>query len=272
MYAAATAPSFIPGRARQPRSARVHRRRLGHPRLGSPVSTVALQSATTGGAAVGGVVASNAVAGAALSTGLATAGITAGIGAGVAVILALFAAHKARVAGAKSENAAVGILVPQAQQELQKIASLYNSGQLSQQDALTYIQQVATAFQQGIAPYQTGPGQHTTACASSTVPPGTPCNKNCTAGCCVYCNNIIQWVAAATAAVQSATGGTAQMNQVYGSPQYGYSGQGAWSLQFAPPGGSTSSLASAVSGSVEGVPLWVILAGLAGVAIAWYVL
>jgi len=233
------------------------------------------QAITTGGASVGAGAATAALVGTSVVTGLATAGIGAGIG----IILALFAAHQARVAGAKSENAAVGIAVPNAQSELQQIASLYNSGQLTQQQALTYVAQVAQNFQAAVAPYQTGAGQHAIACSASG---STPCNKSCTASCCVYCNNILQWVQALSAAL-TAGSGTAQMSQVYGSPQYGYSGQSAWSVTITPPApasvagvtSSLSTLASDITGgsassSVAGIPVWML--ALAGAGLLWAVL
>lgn len=253
MYRTLSAPAPAPwNRYARPRLRR--RRYLG----------TTAQAATTGATGVGTAVTGAAIVG----TSIATAALTAGIGAGVGIILALFAAHKARVAGAKNENAAVGILVPQAQQELQQIAQLYTTGQITQAEALQYTPQVLTNFQQGIAPYQTGPGQHTMACSSSG---STPCNKSCTAGCCVFCNNIQQWVAAALAAIQAGSG-TAQMNQVYGSPQYGYSGQAAWSLTFtAPAPGTVAGVSSELgtlatdvtSGTVGGVPVFLIIAALA---------
>lgn len=225
-----------------------------------------VQAATTGGAAVGAGAATAAIAGTSIVTGLATAGIGAGIG----ILLALFAAHEARVAGAKDENAAVNIAAPNAQSELQQIVSLYNSGQLTAQQALQYTAQVASNFQSAIAPHQTGAGQHATTCAASG---STPCNKNCTAGCCVYCNTILQWVSAVTQAI-SAGGGTAQLSGISGLAKYNGIVMAPITLTVtAPAAGSAAGVAGVASdltsGTVAGIPVWLLVVVAAGAAYAY---
>lgn len=236
------------------------------------------QSATTGAASVGAAAASAAIhaasIGASVGASAAIGAATAGIGAAIGIILALFAAHQARVAGAKNENAAVNLAVPNAQSELQQIVSLYNSGQLTASLAAQYVAQVAANFQAAIAQYQTGAGQHSIACvAGSSVNSktgswaSTPCNKNCTAGCCVYCNTILQWVSAVTQAI-TAGGGTAQMGGITGDAKYAGMNLPAWTLNVTPPApgsvaGVTSDLtevaADITSGAtVAGIPVWAI--------------
>ena len=221
--------------------------------LGTPT-----QAVVQGGTAVGGAVTGAAIAGASL----ATAAVTAGIGAGVGIILSLISAHNARVKGAKNENAAVGILVPNAAQQLQAIAQQFSAGSLTTAQAIQLCQQVGQNFQQQIQQFSGTPGVAWTACSGSS---SCPCNKSCTAGCCVYYNNIVPWVNAVSSAI-SAGGGTAQLNQVYGSPQYGFSGYAASTIKVtAPPAVSVAGATNEINtvatditsgATVAGIPVW----------------
>ncbi len=233
-------------------------------------------------------------ASAAASAGLTAAGVTAGgalLGTVVpvvgtiagALVGALLSGHFAREKGAKDENSALNGVIPAIYQDIQTVAQNYMSGQISASDAVNICEQIRQNYWQTVAPFETGPGQHAHACASnavslaggsqksgaSNVTPYTPCDKTCTASCCVGCNWINQWITSAEA-VFTAGMGTIQFGTIpsngYGlqtfnnppltvtSPSTGASSSGILSAL------STGSLNTVMSSTIAGLPLWSILA------------
>lgn len=171
------------------------------------------------------------------SVGLA---INAGTKALSAITSVLLSAHNARVKGAKSENAALASAVPGMYNGIVQIAQSYASGAITGAQAISACEQLRAYFWSEMAPYESGPGQHATACAStkvilsggsqpsgaSNISPYTPCNKSCTASCCVGCNWIAQWFTSAESVFMGNSGGTVTFGTIpgngYGLPNFSY--------------------------------------------------
>jgi hypothetical protein len=230
--------------------------------VGTSFATTAATAATTG----------------ALSTALGVAIPVAGAVLGV-VLGGLLSGHFAREAGAKNENAALAQIFPLVHQDIVTVINAYNSGQLGASDAVTAINQIGQNYQQAMAKYQTGPGQHNGGCTGSPPPvpgPGvtpTPCNTSCTASCCIYCNVIASWLMQAIAALNAGSG-TIQFGSG-GASKYGFP---AWSypslkVQGAKASAAAGSAASSVGASIlgnalptgstiAGIPAWMLIGGL----------
>jgi hypothetical protein len=251
-------------------------------RLGAGLVTVAPSGGTAASAAL------SAASGASL--GVAVGGpIGAGIGAIVGIITGAWAAHAARAKGATTENAAVASAVTAFDTSLQAVVAGANSGQITGAQAAQLCQTILQNYWQGMAPYQVGPGRADashggTNCGGTLVPGGCslvgglPCNSTCTTGCCVGCGDLMPTILQAITAFNSPSGGTITACTVYGG-SYGYSGRPGYSLTYTPPAATTvagaanvasglltNPVATLSSGSVDGIPLWAILAG-AGLAI-----
>lgn len=208
--------------------------------------------------------------------------IGAGIGALAGAIAGIWASHAARAAGAKTENAAVNSAVQAFDASLQAIFQAANSGQVTGTQAAGVCSTVLQSYWAGMAPYQTGPGRADAShggmnCGSGINPtgpcvgsPGGPaCGKSCTAGCCVGCQDIYPTILQAIAVFNSSTGGTITACNV-ASSKYGATGRTAYSLTYTPPAlGSVAGLGSLTSGSVAGIPLWLLLAGGIGAVLAF---
>jgi hypothetical protein len=178
--------------------------------------------------------------------GAAVVGAQIGVAVGSDILGAIFGKNAKNITLAKNENAALGQVIPWIQGQIITVFNALNQGQISETQAIAAFQQIATNYWNKMQPLIAGGNPST--CNTSAV----DCKSHaCTAGCCVGCNNINKWISAAIAVVQE-HGGTAQFNQVYGSPKYGYNGQPAFSLKYAPPQGSVS--AGSGSGSQTGLP------------------
>lgn len=201
---------------------------------------------------------------AATGTSIAAAGaagswagpIGAGVGILVGLIAGLWAAHDARVKGAKTENAVMNSAVQAFDASLQAIFAAANSGQVTGAQAASECQSVLATYWSEMRPYQSGPGAADASnggsgCASVTVcnqqtAPGLPCNKSCTAGCCVGCDVLTPTINQAIAIFQ-AGGGTLSVCPVYGS-SYGGSDRASYTLTYAPPAPTaTSTVTNAIS-------------------------
>ena len=195
-----------------------------------------------------------------------------------ALIGGLLSGHFAREQGAKNENQALQGLIPAVAQDITSVFQAANAGQISATDAITALQTIQQNFWTAVQPYQSGPGQAMkSACQqqTDTPGPGITCNKSCTASCCVGCNVINEWVYKATRIFQSNGQDPTSIpwNPVVGN-KYGLQ-------NFTPPSslwtytaaGSTATGASLVSGvssllgsgsflsgSLLGIPIWVLLA------------
>lgn len=234
--------------------------------------------------------------------GLALGGpIGAGIGALAGAIAGLWASHAARTKGAKAENQAINSAVSTFDQGMQAIFAAANSTNpltsITAAQAAQSCQTLLQTFFQVMAPFTHGPGAADASnggmnCGNGTLNPGGPCtgtpgghqcNAQCTATCCVGCQDLYPTVLQALAVFASPTGGTVTACTVYGS-KYGATQRGSYNLSYTPPAASsvagvansltsgltsvltTGSLTSLETSTVAGIPLWLILVG-AGIGI-----
>ncbi len=207
------------------------------------------------------------------------------VGAAVAVVISiiagLWAAHDARVAGAKDENTVLNSAVQAFDGGLKAIFAAANSSDptvnIPATSAVQQCQSLLTTFWQKMAPHMTGPGRADasgfgTNCGTvNTAKPcsgmigGHACDKTCTASCCVGCQELTPTISQAIA-VFNAGGGTIVACGTF-SNNYGYVGRGSYSLTYTAPtlassaSGDAAAVSSALSGEVGGVPLWMLLAG-----------
>lgn len=243
--------------------------------------------------AVAATAATTLLPGSALVTsGLLAANMVPLIGTGIAVlggiIAGLWAKHAARVAGAKDENSAINSAVSTFDSVVKAIFSAANSTDpstnISAAQAAAQCQQLMQTFWQQMAPHMSGPGradssnmgsncgQVNSADPCSGMIGGHKCDKNCTAGCCVGCQDLVPTVAQAVAVFQ-AGGGSVKVCTVYGS-KYGAAQRSGYTLTYKQPmmnsvtGEISSALGGSLGGSVGGVPLWALAAaGLAAFAL-----
>jgi hypothetical protein len=223
------------------------------------------------GASIGLTVADPAIVSAAgLTAGTAAAGaLTAGIGAGVAVLVAviagLWAAHEARVKGATQENQAINSAVQTFDAGIKAIFAAANSSDptknVSGPVAAQQVQQLFAQFFAEMGPYTTAPGTKDASggganCGSGTLNPagpcmGTPgghvCNSDCTATCCVGCQDLYPTMLQAVAVLNNPAGGSIQVCTVYGS-KYGANLRSGYSLTYNPPA-PPSPIASVAAGA-----------------------
>jgi hypothetical protein len=204
------------------------------------------------------------------ATGAAAGALTLGIGLGVAVLVSviasLWAAHEKRIAGATQENHAINSAVQTFDAGLKAIFTAANSSDPSQNvtgaQAAQQVQALFAEFFARMAPYTHAPGAADASggganCGNGLNPAGpcqgTPgghlCNKDCTATCCVGCQDIYPTMLQAVAVLNNPNGGTVTACTVYGS-KYGAVQRSGYSLTYTPPkiSGSISSIASALTG------------------------
>ena len=181
------------------------------------------------------------------------------VGVGLKLFGGLLAAHDARVQAAKTENQALNQLVPIVATNLQDLFAALNAGQVSEGEALSYLTQIEGAFWSNLQPVQ----QASTGCSNNggngnNEPSGahTKCDKHCTAGCCVGCNNIRGWMANA-AAVINAHGGTATFhaipgcNACNGGKGYGFNPTADFTLTYKPIP-VISGITNQINGTLQG--------------------
>lgn len=215
---------------------------------------------------------------AAASAGLLTAPLNL-ILPGVGVVLGaliggLFAAHAARVKGAKTENAVLNSLLPTVEQAITAVFDALNNGTATPTDAITQLQNIQQQYWQAVQQVEGGPGQAggpgKCVAQTSTVGKGTTCDKSCTASCCIGCNVINEGVYNAIQLIQT---GTAPLpwEPVVGN-KYGLQDIAAPSWSYTPGAAASLTSASGITGlassSFLGFPIWMWLAGL----VAWKVL
>lgn len=154
-----------------------------------------------------GLVNQNTGAGAALSSldasgkGFLVGGPVGAVAAGVASLVASWAQHTKRLRDAKNENAALDALIPAFDADLQDVVNAFNSGvspqdcinQLIQIDSYAYsylraqLGQPNTPGLPGVA--WGGPSSSQLGYGLNPSYPAT-CDAKCTAGCCVYLNDL----------------------------------------------------------------------------------
>lgn len=258
----------------------VHRPRFGHlvmapkiplHQLGAfgDVNPVPIVSA---GATIATTAAAPAIVSAAgLTAGTAAAGaLTAGIGAGVAILVGvlagLWAKHEARIKGAKAENQAINSAVQTFDAGLKAIFAAANSSDpsvnVSGATAADQVQQLYQQFWAQMLPFTKALGAADssnggTNCGSGLNPKGpcegTPgghkCDKNCTASCCVGCQDLYPTMLQAVAVLNNPSGGSVQVCTVYGS-KYGAQQRSGYTLTYTPPkiSSAASSIASLFGG------------------------
>lgn len=191
---------------------------------------------------------------------------TAVIGIAGDLLGGLLGAHKARAQGATNENLAVNELVKGYDQGMNTIFAQANSGQMTANDAIYAVESLMQQYWQALARFQTAPGTHAIPCRgiADQNPPNqfndsTPCDKSCTAGCCVGCNPLSSGAKNAIYVFQNG-GGKATFPKVYGS-KYGGQERATYYLTYTPPppskvgqlGGILDDLTSSLTGQ-PGMP------------------
>lgn len=178
------------------------------------------------------------------------------IGAGVAIlasiIAGLWSAHNARVAGATHENQAINSAVQTWDQGMKAIFAAANSSDPSQNvsgsQAAQAVQQLWGQFWATMAPFMHAPGTADTSmggvnCGSTTLNPagacaGTPgghkCDKDCTATCCVGCQDLYPAMLEAIQVLNSPNGGVVEVCSIAGSG-YGANARSGYTLTYSPP-------------------------------------
>jgi hypothetical protein len=249
-------------------------------------------AASTGTAAA--VSAGTIAAGSALSIAVPVVGLVLS-----AVIGSLFAAHAARVAGAKQENTVLNSLIPTVQQAIATVFDQLNSGAATPSEAIDGLNQIESSYWSAVSQVEHAPGQagnesqcvtvagaglHITGTPSVQNPPGSSFSgygpahfdKSCTASCGVGCMWVASWVNVGIKLIQ-AGGGQVTFDGVVGNT-YGLQNYPPLSITYTPPapGSIAAATAAASSGDISGllsanilgIPLWMIAAGF----IAWKVL
>src|SRR5580704_3116238 len=260
--------------------------------LGQPSTIDSLITKAPGIAASAGTTAAidsgAIVAGSALSIAIPIVGAVLGT-----VIGALFAAHAARVAGAKDENTILNSLIQTVQQAVTAVFTALNNGSAQASDGISALQTIEGNYWQAVAQVEHGRGQagnesqcvtvpgaglHITGTASVQNPPGSnfsgygpaQFDRSCTASCGVGCMWVASWVNVGIALIQ-AGGGQVTFDGGVGN-KYGLQNYPALSISYNPPApGSAAALSSGaglLSTPLFGIPAWMIVAGL----LAWKVL
>jgi hypothetical protein len=233
------------------------------------------------GAAVGTSAAVSSLA-AGTALGSFAGPIGAGIGALVGIITGLFAASAARAKGATEENQAVNEYLPTWDQALQAIFAQANAGTITGAQAASMVPSLMAQWWAAAAQFKGLPGVadnssggancgsyvsgQTTRCS-----PGHPCDKSCTAFCCVGCNDLWPSSLDAIAVLSNPAGGTLNTCTVYGSG-YGATQRAGYSLTYTPPPAASAAGASAAlaslggsTGTILGLP-WYVVVGAAALA------
>jgi hypothetical protein len=231
-------------------------------------------------AAGGSIAAASVPAIASMAPGLIAVSAIPVVGAAIAVVAAiiagLWAAHDKRVAGAKAENQAINSAVQTFDAALKAIFAAANSSDATQNitaaEAQSLLPPLLQTFWQKMAPFTTAagaadashggqscgtpqpnPGQPSicTATTGATMVGGHACNKDCTATCCVGCNDLVPTIAEAMAIFQNPAGGTMWVCTVYGS-KYGATLRSAYQLTYTPPTVTAAATASGVASTAAG--------------------
>jgi hypothetical protein len=118
-----------------------------------------------------------------------------GIGLASSIVSTLLAQHTLRLHDAANENAALDALIPAFDADLEQIVQAYNSG-TSADECIQALIAVDTNAYNYLRAQVGKPGTSWSGPSSAQLGQGinpsysAPCNKGCTAGCCVYLNNL----------------------------------------------------------------------------------
>lgn len=182
-------------------------------------------------------------------------GITAGV-TGLSSVLSVFKQHELRYRNAKNENDAVGVAVGVFDTDLKAIFSALNSGQITQAQALQYLEASRQAWWSYAGQFQGNPGVAMVPCKPRTAPnacagpPSNSCDKTCTSACCVGCNNIEPTVANAAYVINQG-GGKVNVCKVFPSPGiYGFAGREGYSVTYTKPAGTIGTTVSGFLNSI----------------------
>ena len=157
----------------------------------------------------------------------------------------LLKAHEKRLQNATSENAHDAALIQAFDEAVKQIFADANSGAISADDAIAdcgelqswYWQQIQTFAQQ-----HPGGGIAGTSCVGNFTPDppnadnydGTICDKMCTSGCCIGCNDIDSAIANMIYVFRYG-GGTAKIPTVNPSPaKYKFAGRAGYTVTYSP--------------------------------------
>jgi hypothetical protein len=213
--------------------------------------------------------------------------IGAGVGALVGIIASLWSGHRARAAGARSENEATNSAVQAFDASLKAVFDAANKGTITSSDAMRACQQILQNYWIGMAPYTSGPGRKDSSGGGSNCGywmwpgikadwalcgvKGTPGvnqsngipGKDCTAGCALGCMGLMPTIQHAILIFQQG-GGSFNVCPVYGNSKYGSVPRAPYTLTYTPPpppaavasaavGAAASSVAAAASSAAATV-------------------
>lgn len=210
---------------------------------------------------------SSSITGIAVGAGSIAGPVGAGIAVLVGVIAGLWAAHSARVKGAKAENQAINSAVQAWDAGMKAIFAAANSSDPTQNvsaaDAANQVEQLFGTFWAQMSPYMHSPGTADasgagTHCGNGTLMAGDPCSgtpgspapcgKSCTATCCVGCADLYPSMLQALQVLASPTGGSVKICTVFGS-SYGAQLRSGYTLTYTPP--TVASTVSSVTSGIE---------------------
>lgn len=254
--------------------------------LGADPAKIVGASAPIAATAVTAAISASA-AGSGAAIGAWAGPIGAGVGVLLGVIAGLWAAHEARVKGAKAENQAINSAVQTFDASLKAIFAAANSTDPTKNvPGAQAAQQVMAVYQQFWAqmiPFTRAPGAKDSSggganCGSSQLnsagpcmgtPQGHKCDKDCTATCCVGCQDLYPTMLQAVAVLNNPAGGSVQVCTVSGS-KYGANQRSGYTLTYTPPAASSvsgllSELTGGASGSSSSSTLLLIAAAVAAV-------
>jgi hypothetical protein len=195
-----------------------------------------------------------------------TAMASAAIAISTQIASKIFGGMAQRAAEATNENANTQQAIQSFDQALSQINQAYNSGNMSQNDALVEVAAVWQYFWQVTTP-KIQPNRN--GCASgSNCPSSAPanyCSGNIGGTCCVGCTSLKIGIENVTKAL-TAGSGTANIPKVYGS-HYGVLTRPAYTLTFTKP--QTSNVLASANSAVNGLlsDLGLIPSTVSGVAV-----
>lgn len=212
----------------------------------------------------------------------------AGLDSILGVVGGLLKAHEVRLRNAKNENQYIQQVTAAYDEGLKQLFSDANAGNLTASEAINECHAISKWCWDQISSWQGQAGIAATPCVSNfhPAPPdadnndGTICNKQCTAGCCVGCNDLDSGIENCIY-VFSQGGGTAKIPTVNPSPsKYDNPGRVGYTLTYSPPPLSsalapvtdslispvTEAISSLTGGQVK-IPSMYVLYGLLGFGI-----
>lgn len=164
---------------------------------------------------------------------------SAAIGIANSIVSTIFGGMAARAKEARNENLATQQAIQAYDQALVKIAQQYNSGNLSQSDAIAEANSIWDWFWHvttpTIQPNRNGCASGGNCPHASTVngEPANYCSGNIGATCCVGCGAIQLGISNVVAALQRGSG-VADIPQIYGN-KYGVQDRASYQITFTAP-------------------------------------